>query len=254
MPAAWERQLNRCKESTETWTSGKWFEVICWFKAMAKLSPEIIRRHQALAGRSIGRLCLQLKVSVCSSGNFQIGKGDHESSIFMGPVLSFANTVSLHIVSVNNRCVWRMVISISGGRWESLSVCATVSVLSLWICLVLKHSQASENIDENFEFILICSIRIILDVTSFELFEVITLNWLQFTILWNISSLFMNSLILSKWRCPQSLPYRKSTPPRHLLQETKAWLCLCKAATSWQIMTMLAVKVGQSIKRSSIFL
>ncbi len=55
---------------------------------MAELPCEIICRHQAPA---------QLKVSASLAGHFQADKGDHETSIFMGPVVSLANSNSLHL-------------------------------------------------------------------------------------------------------------------------------------------------------------
>lgn len=61
---------------------GNDFEVICWFKATANLSCEIIRRHQALAQPSICTMRPQLKVSVSLAEHFQAGNGDQH---FHGP-------------------------------------------------------------------------------------------------------------------------------------------------------------------------
>lgn len=56
-------------KSTVFCTSGK-SDVICLFKAVAKLSCEIIRRKKALAQPSIYTMHQQLKVSVSLAGHF----------------------------------------------------------------------------------------------------------------------------------------------------------------------------------------
>lgn len=98
MPAAWVRdsEIAACKAPTFS-RLGNDFKVICWFKAMAKLSSEIIRRHQALAQPPFFTMRPQLKVSVSLAGHFPAGKGDHETSLFMGHMVWLANRNRLHL-------------------------------------------------------------------------------------------------------------------------------------------------------------